>query len=65
MATFRHVFLDEPFGHGLSIGVVGIGIQLILDGFDFIHPDIRNCGQGFLRHGHEPGRRGDLDGIRG
>jgi len=40
MATVRQVFLDKPFGHGLSIGVVGIGIQLVLDGFDLIHPDV-------------------------
>jgi hypothetical protein len=40
LAAVRQVFLDEPFGHGLSIGVVGIGIQLAFDGFDLIHPDV-------------------------
>ena len=54
MASFRQMFLDEPFGHGLSIGVVVVGIQLGLDGFHLIHPDVRNHGQGLLSHGHKP-----------
>jgi len=57
------MFLDEPFGHGLSIRVICVGIQLILDGFYFFHPDVRNHGQSFLGHGHKPRSRGDLDGI--
>jgi hypothetical protein len=57
------VFLDEPFGHGLSVRVICVGIQLILDGFDFFHPDVRYPGQRFLGHGYEPRSRGDLDGI--
>ena len=53
-ASLRHVFLDEPFGHGLSIGVVRIGIQADLDGLHLFHPDVRNHGQGLLGHGHKP-----------
>jgi hypothetical protein len=65
MVSFYQVFLDKPFGHGLSIGVVRIGIQAGLDGFHLLHPDIRYHGQGFLSHCHKAGLRRDLNRIRG
>jgi hypothetical protein len=65
MPAFGQVFLDEPFGHSLSIGVICVSIHLALDGFNFVHPDVWNHCQSFLGHGNKPGLRGDLDGIRG
>jgi len=41
MAPVRQVFLDEPIGHCLSVGVVGVSVHLALDGFHLLHPDIR------------------------
>ena len=64
MASLRQVFLDKPFGHGLSIGVVGIRIDAALDGFHFLHPDIGDHGQRLLSYGHQPGRGGNLNGIQ-
>jgi hypothetical protein len=58
------VFLDEPFGYDLSIGVIGIGIHLTLDGFNLFRSNVRNHGQGFLGYGNEPCLGGDLDGVR-
>nr|WP_286355551.1 hypothetical protein [Geothrix oryzae] len=61
--SLRQMLTNEPLGHGLSIGVIGISIKLILKGFHLLSPDIRGHRQNLLGHSHELGRRGDLDGV--
>ena len=63
MASVRLMFLDKPFGHGLSIGVIGVCVQLALDGFHLLRADVRNRRQGLLGHGDQTCSGGDLEGI--
>ena len=42
MAGLRHVFLDEPCGNGLSVGIVCVGVDLALDGFHLVHSNVRH-----------------------